>query len=902
MADKIIIEYDVNVSKLEAGLNRVEKDLKDVEKASEKQTQKQTQNTKKQADNLKKVNKETSTLKDNFNKLANNLPFSGALMQAQQLGESFLGLGKSVGGASSMFGKLKVAIASTGIGLLVVALASLFSWFKRTDDGATFLDGAMRGLTVTFNKILDPLADFGEWLVNSLTSVEGFKNGISDLGDFIQNQFQTRIEGFVKIGESFVNIFKARSVDDFKSGLKDLANAGLQTTLGIENAIDKTIELGQEIIDLNRRAQSLAVALDANADKQAYFAVKATEAQIAIDKLFLQGRNRGIEAQKRQDIFLTALEKEKELTEENIKLKEEQLQLTLQDVVFNAKKLDSALEGEKAQIELSKNLRAFELAANGDLEKGVKKRFELRDEERTKYQAIIKEINAIRIQEVKFQEKVINQVAALNDQQITETLEQQQIFSEELLFIQEKRLIDGVTNEKQAQKDLIQARIDGANKALQEFEKIENEQKKSAKNLLNEKLIDEKQYQSLLFGINQNFDKLRTQQRKIIFDNEVNQLKIKLAEEEAAYQESNKIYQDYSKDLILQIKEEEQTRIESSKGTEAEIKEIKLDTQRSILQSEIDSLSTLKDLAEEAGKDTIDIERSIREKQLELRKTYNEKEVDEEKKKQDELKKVAKEKGIEIAEETIMQLAQQNIETKRQEFDAIQKSEEEFYTRQSENLKKARTNNLLTEDQFKQREAQLETQKTQKDKELTIRKFNFEKQLKLKQLALETALGVAKAIATKGFPLGLVEAGFITLQSGIQAGIIQSQKPPKFEKGGIIGGKPHSQGGTLIEAEKGEFIINKKATEKYRPLLEELNTNGIRNKSNLLPLMKRAENNKNAKKQLERTMMLNAIKSSTDLSHLERLTKANKKVNVANTGELAQQIAKRMNNNTNYIK
>ena len=44
-----------------------------------------------------------------------------------------------------------------------------------------------------------------------------------------------------------------------------------------------------------------------------------------------------------------------------------------------------------------------------------------------------------------------------------------------------------------------------------------------------------------------------------------------------------------------------------------------------------------------------------------------------------------------------------------------------------------------------------------------------------------------------------------------QLAIIESQNPPKMAQGGYIGGRRHSQGGTLIEAEQGEFIMNRDA-------------------------------------------------------------------------------------------
>jgi hypothetical protein len=64
------------------------------------------------------------------------------------------------------------------------------------------------------------------------------------------------------------------------------------------------------------------------------------------------------------------------------------------------------------------------------------------------------------------------------------------------------------------------------------------------------------------------------------------------------------------------------------------------------------------------------------------------------------------------------------------------------------------------------------------------------------------ALGAAAAVAATAF--GLKTIGEIT-----------SQSAPKFERGGKIGGNLHSSGGTLIEAERDEFMMSRKATSKY---------------------------------------------------------------------------------------
>ena len=45
-----------------------------------------------------------------------------------------------------------------------------------------------------------------------------------------------------------------------------------------------------------------------------------------------------------------------------------------------------------------------------------------------------------------------------------------------------------------------------------------------------------------------------------------------------------------------------------------------------------------------------------------------------------------------------------------------------------------------------------------------------------------------------------------------------------YENGGMIGGRKHSAGGTIVEAERGEYIVNAQSTAKNRGLLEAINS------------------------------------------------------------------------------
>ena len=92
-----------------------------------------------------------------------------------------------------------------------------------------------------------------------------------------------------------------------------------------------------------------------------------------------------------------------------------------------------------------------------------------------------------------------------------------------------------------------------------------------------------------------------------------------------------------------------------------------------------------------------------------------------------------------------------------------------------------------------------------------------------KALALFNATINAAAAAAKaaGNPVQLA----IAIAAGLaQIAIIAATPIPKFKKGGAVGGRSHEAGGTLIEAERGEFVVNKASTSRHRTELDALNT------------------------------------------------------------------------------
>ena len=80
---------------------------------------------------------------------------------------------------------------------------------------------------------------------------------------------------------------------------------------------------------------------------------------------------------------------------------------------------------------------------------------------------------------------------------------------------------------------------------------------------------------------------------------------------------------------------------------------------------------------------------------------------------------------------------------------------------------------------------------------------------------------MAEAMTKIPFPASLGVPALGAAMSGALGSVLGNMKLPQFEQGGYVGGRPHSQGGTIIEAERGEFVMSRNATESIG--LETLN-------------------------------------------------------------------------------
>lgn len=202
----------------------------------------------------------------------------------------------------------------------------------------------------------------------------------------------------------------------------------------------------------------------------------------------------------------------------------------------------------------------------------------------------------------------------------------------------------------------------------------------------------------------------------------------------------------------------------------------------------------------------------------------------------DELTTVFKDKWTKIKEDTVgiisdMALLGGNAFTEifnrsiEQNFNQLNNRLEMEVNQQKTNLDTLKEQGLIDEQEYNDRLLKIEDEQIKRSNDLKLRQAKAEKQLALFQIAIDTAAGVAKALAQGGGLFGPGLAALVLAQGGIQASLVASQPLPEFEMGGLVSGKSHSEGGVPIEVEGNEYIVRKDIVNQpgMLPLLDSIN-------------------------------------------------------------------------------
>lgn len=198
----------------------------------------------------------------------------------------------------------------------------------------------------------------------------------------------------------------------------------------------------------------------------------------------------------------------------------------------------------------------------------------------------------------------------------------------------------------------------------------------------------------------------------------------------------------------------------------------------------------------------------------------------------DEKIKHLKNKNVEVSKEienqgkkvAALEAAQKNasaagLEKRAEELATSLKAEKEIYQEQLKNKEEL---------EKKEREYERRKAKEQAKKE-KIEKLNRKATLikNIGEATVNVAQGITKTLGAYPWPLNLALATIVGAAGAVQIGIMTKQLA-KFQDGGLLHGKRHSQGGmriegTNMEVEGGEFVVNRVSTDKNLGLVKYIN-------------------------------------------------------------------------------
>lgn len=308
-------------------------------------------------------------------------------------------LGSAVSGIQSMTAAAMAFIA-TPLGLVLAAiaavLATLSAWFTRTEEGQSALAVGTAAFEKVLSSILNVATEVGEWLYKAFTTP---KEALTELSDFIKENLMNRLRALGLMGEAIVKIFSG----DLAEGAKDLGNAVLQLSTGVEDMIGKTSDWINETYEGAQRAAEIQRQMNDLSVKKRELELEESARQAEMNKLRndandmekslserLAANNKYMEianglGEKKKDIAQQELElrraqilENKQETEMSIAEKEELNKLAIavnktdaehQQKMFTATRTNNRLrkEGINAQKEAMRE-RNKELKSMGELE------------------------------------------------------------------------------------------------------------------------------------------------------------------------------------------------------------------------------------------------------------------------------------------------------------------------------------------------------------------------------------------------------------------------------------------------------------------------------------------------------------------------------------------------------
>lgn len=729
------------------------------------------------------------------NVIALSTPFVNFVQTGRLAPAALNATAAATGNVSTGMKILRGAIIATGIGALVVVLGSLIAYFTSTQEGINKVNRVLTPLKVAFQTLIGVVQNVGKVMVEAFQAAwQPIKKAGELIGTFLITPLK-QVIGVVKgLSKVITGDFEG-AWEEVKKPTQDLVNKAKEMGKAASDAKGKFSELGGEMKNIAGN-------------------IKAT-----MDEALKRG-------QRIEEINQKLSASEAEYIEQTAKLKQQfkELNLIAEDTTKTfAEREEAARKSIDVQREINKlaedrNLLEQELL---NLKFASNDTSDADRAELARKKAELAEQAAARIEAITTQNNKVNTIRkAANDQAAAQAKEAadkaREILQEQLK--QQREAVEEYANTNSAVAQSLQERLSIEEKAMNDrLAILETEKSKG--------LIKSNEYEK---------QKLEIQREYLSTTTELSIDAVKREVEN--YEQENKTKIDNNVLLTAELVAEEQNR------------------QDAIYQKKVEALEREKLLKQEARNWDYQAEEEFQ-SQLRALKEDHDTQARELKKQADEQDKEQRKLNADLDfQERIARLESEGAgeyEIKYAQLEnenalAIQKADEQHEAGQLSDEQYQSTLELIRKNYAKRKMA---IDKSVEDAKLQ----GFQSVLgQIKGLVGEqTALGKAAAIAEttintymaaqkaysamSGIPVVGPALGAVAAAAAVASGLMNvakiSSTDVKYEKGGLLKGKSHSEGGIPFtvagrggfEAEGGEYIVNKRATAMYFPVLEAIN-------------------------------------------------------------------------------
>jgi len=254
----------------------------------------------------------------------------------------------------------KIALASTGIGLIVVLLGSLIAYFTQTNEGSKLLSKSISVVGAVFKELFGFVAKGVQSVRDFIEGIKSFPDLMSKIGTAIEENVMNRFKAF---GVIFDGINKL--IHGNMSGIKDVTDGFFQLGTGITNVTDKLASASKAIASGVADAASEAARIAEMKrslgllERQSITTLAALEAKAAEYKVIMGKAGQSLSVKEREDAINGLIKNEDEQLRIKLNIASKKAAIAKAELDLEQKQTGDAMSDTKrayaeAQAELIK--------------------------------------------------------------------------------------------------------------------------------------------------------------------------------------------------------------------------------------------------------------------------------------------------------------------------------------------------------------------------------------------------------------------------------------------------------------------------------------------------------------------------------------------------------------------